>query len=113
MTDTEAVFSRVNRADSGPPPKRRTFDTDDGMMSNSDWIAVRAIVSLSIVKRHRHDQLVRKSMSTISNHLKNRVPVGKTPVPRYASWDEHRDVMHAEAEARRTAMEQRLGQTAR
>lgn len=51
-------------------------------------------------------------MSTISNYLKNKVPVGKTPVPRYASWDEHRDAMHAEAEARQTAMELRLGQTA-
>lgn len=51
-------------------------------------------------------------MSTISGQTKNRVPVGKTPVPKYASWDEHRAAMHAEAEARRAAMERRLGQGA-
>jgi hypothetical protein len=46
-------------------------------------------------------------MTTFSSQAKNTVPVGMTPVPKYATWDDHRDAMRQEAEARRTAMERR------
>jgi hypothetical protein len=32
---------------------------------------------------------------------KNRVPVGSTPVRRYATWDDHREALRREAMARR------------
>ncbi|MFC6861908.1 hypothetical protein ACFQGE_00370 [Halomicroarcula sp. GCM10025817] len=32
---------------------------------------------------------------------KNRVPVGATPIPRYGTWDEHREALRLEAMARR------------
>lgn len=50
-------------------------------------------------------------MSMTIKQSKNTVPVGKTPVPKYATWDEHRDAMRQEAEALRAAMEQRRGKT--
>ncbi|MFC7019762.1 MULTISPECIES: hypothetical protein [Haloarcula] len=34
---------------------------------------------------------------------KNRVPVGATPVPKYATWDDHREALRREAMARRRA----------
>lgn len=39
--------------------------------------------------------------------VKTTVPVGMTPVPKYASWDEHRDAMHRAAEARMEEVERR------
>jgi hypothetical protein len=40
---------------------------------------------------------------------KDTVPVGATPVPKYASWDEHREAIRRAAEARRDEVErQRL-----
>jgi hypothetical protein len=50
-------------------------------------------------------------MTTFSRQTKNPVPVGMTPVPKYATWDDHRDAMHQEAEARRTAIERRRVET--
>jgi hypothetical protein len=51
-------------------------------------------------------------MSTISKQTENSVPVGKTPVPKDSTWDEHRDAMHQDATARRTTMERRQARTA-
>jgi hypothetical protein len=51
-------------------------------------------------------------MTTIERQITNTVPVGKTPVPKYATWDELRDAMHRDAEARRTAVERRRYQVA-
>ena len=51
-------------------------------------------------------------MTTNSRQRKTTVPVGMTPVPKYATWDEHRDAMRQEAAARRTAMERRRVETA-
>jgi len=50
-------------------------------------------------------------MPTISRESKTTVPVGKTPVPKYASWDEHREAMLLDSEARRTEMKQRQVKT--
>lgn len=36
---------------------------------------------------------------------KTTVPVGMTPMPKYDSWDEHRDAMRREAESRREEIE--------
>jgi hypothetical protein len=36
---------------------------------------------------------------------KNTVPVGATPVTKYATWDEHREALRREAEARRKEVE--------
>lgn len=38
---------------------------------------------------------------------KTTVPVGTTPVPKYASWDEHREAMRRDAERRREEVENR------
>jgi hypothetical protein len=46
-------------------------------------------------------------MSTTSRQTKNTVPVGQTPVPKYATWDEHRDAMRDDAETRRATVERR------
>jgi hypothetical protein len=50
-------------------------------------------------------------MTTFSRQIKNAVPVGMTPVPKYATWDDHRDAMRQEAAARRTAMGRRRVET--
>lgn len=50
-------------------------------------------------------------MSTISRQSKNTVPVGKTPVPKYTSWDEHRKAMRLDSEARRTELKRRQVKT--
>jgi len=50
-------------------------------------------------------------MPTTSRQIKNTVPVGKTPVSQYASWDEHREAMRRDAENRRTSMERRRVET--
>lgn len=50
-------------------------------------------------------------MKAFSRQTKNTVPVGMTPVPKYATWDEHREAMRQEAAARRTAMERRRVET--
>ena len=44
---------------------------------------------------------------------KNTVPVGMTPVPKYASWDEHREAIRRDAEARREEFERRRIQSVR
>jgi hypothetical protein len=72
-----------------------------------DWIAVREMVSLSIIKPQQRHQVVRKRMPTISRQTKNTVPVGETPVPKYSSWYEHREAMRRDAEDRRMSMERR------
>jgi hypothetical protein len=46
-------------------------------------------------------------MLRINKQSKNTVPVGKTPVPMYASWDEHREAMHQDVEARLAAIGRR------
>ncbi len=46
-------------------------------------------------------------MRTYSKQTENTVPVGMTPVPKYVTWDDHRDAMRQEAAARRMAIEQR------
>lgn len=51
-------------------------------------------------------------MSAIRKQLTNTVPVGNTPVPKYATWDEHSDALHQEAQARRTTMGRRRVTTA-
>ncbi len=45
-------------------------------------------------------------MSTTKRQLEYTLPVGKTPVPKYASWDDHRDALRREAETRRTTTNQ-------
>lgn len=50
-------------------------------------------------------------MSTFKNQSKNRVPVGMTPVPKYATWDEHRDALHREAAGRRATARRRIEMT--
>jgi hypothetical protein len=50
-------------------------------------------------------------MSTISRQSKNTVPVGETPVPKYASWDEQREAMRPDSEARRTELKRRQVKT--
>jgi len=44
---------------------------------------------------------------------KNAVPVGMTPVPKYTSWDEHREAIRRDAEARRERIERRRLQSVR
>lgn len=44
---------------------------------------------------------------------KTTVPVGMTPVPKYASWDEHREAMRRDAESRRKEMDSRRLQPVR
>ncbi|WP_255198389.1 hypothetical protein [Halorarius litoreus] len=46
-------------------------------------------------------------MTTFDRQTKNTVPVGQTPVPKYTTWDEHREAMRRDAEGRREAAERR------
>lgn len=32
---------------------------------------------------------------------KTKIPVGATPIPKYATWDEHREALRREAESNR------------
>jgi hypothetical protein len=50
-------------------------------------------------------------MPTTRRQTKNTVPVGKTPVSKYASWDEHREAMRLDSEARRAELKQRQVKT--
>jgi hypothetical protein len=58
-------------------------------------------------------------MSTNRKQVANTAPVGATsiakytatPIPKYATWDEHRDAIRRDAEDRRTLTEQRRAKT--
>ena len=50
-------------------------------------------------------------MSTLSRQTKNTVPVWKAPVRKYASWDDHREAMRLDSEARRMELKQRQDKT--
>lgn len=46
-------------------------------------------------------------MTTFDRQTKNTIPVGQTPVPKYATWEAHRDAMRRDAELRREAVDRR------
>lgn len=51
----------------------------------------------------------RTERGTTPRYMERTVPVGMTPIPRYGTWDEHRDAMRHDAEVARTAAAERMG----